>query len=149
MALNPCVQQILCALDGAILSSLSAIITTARAAFEAEKLVLTAQLVPLDIALAPIEVAQTLANTALSTITAAGNLVPVALIRGCTDLGDFNLGLSVSTDRIAAEINALLDEARRILSVKDELVALIAQIDIILAQFKDIDTVLSDCAAGA
>lgn len=146
MAVEDCVREILCALSGAVLGAIQSLIAAQRAALEAQVLALRAQLLTLDVATFPIQVARGFANAALAQARGAASLVPLELIAGCADLGDFNVDLVAAVDNVTAELNDIIDDANRLLSFRAELNALVLELERILEAFTEIETVIEECA---
>ena len=145
MALNPCVQQILCALSGTVLGSLNRLIDTQIAALQTQILIIEAQILQYDILTLPLEAAASLARTQIQNIRNSALLVPLNLIAGCTDLGDFNLGLQKSIDNAVADLDSIVGDLTRVLSFKEELNATVAELNGIIDQFQDILATIETC----
>ena len=146
MALNPCVRSILCALSGAVLGAVSSVIDTQIAALTAQITALQSQLLVLDVATLPVELSRNIALSVLASARGVAQLVPVELVAGCLDLGEFNFDLVTSIDAATAEVNDLVDDLNRLLSYKAELAALVAEYEGIIEQFNEVKLVIQECA---
>lgn len=148
MALNPCVQQILCGLGNAVLSALKGIITAQKAVVTAAIVQAEAQLAIVRITTAPISAAAQVAQQVVDGAHAAANLVPLAILSNCADLGELNISINTSIDSALREVNTILADANRLLSFADELDALVVELNATIAQFDAILDVIALCAAG-
>lgn len=146
MAVQECVKTILCPLGNSVLSALNGIISAQVAFLQGELAVITAQLVTLEVQLLPIQVVRGVANAAVAEVRAAGNLVPVAIMADCFDLGDMQMKLNASLDASVASVNQILNEANRILSFKAELEAEVAEIQATIEKLNGIKFALSECS---
>ncbi len=149
MALDACVRVILCGLSASVLGALQDIIATQRLVIQGEITAVQAQLVILDITTLPLEAARGFANEVLDQARSAAALVPLGLISGCTDLGDFNVGLTASLDQISGQFNDIIDDLNLVLSFKNELNALLTELSDLVAQFTAIELVIQQCAQSA
>jgi hypothetical protein len=145
MALDPCVRIILCGLSNAVLQSLRALITPQLAVIQTQITTLTAQALKYDILA---KATQALANVVIGKIQeikAGASLIPLALIAGCTPLGDLNLGIQQSIDQLTASFEAFVQDATRMLSFVDELNLAIASLTEIQNLFQEILQTISTC----
>lgn len=145
MAVEACVKAILCPLGNSVLSALNGIITSQVALLEAQVVTITAQIVVLEVQLVPVTAAQALANNAVAAVRSAGNLVPVAVMAGCFDLGDMQVKLDESLDASLAAVNRVLEEANRALSFKAELEQLRDEINATIAKLGEIQLAIAEC----
>lgn len=145
MALNPCVRQILCSLSGTVLRSLNAIINTQIGVLQAQVLVFEAQLLQYDILAIPVQAAANVARETLTEVRNSALLIPLELIEDCLDLGLFNLNLQRSIDVVIAELDNLVGNLTRLLSFREELAAIIAELNGIIDQFQDILATIETC----
>jgi hypothetical protein len=106
---------------------------------------LQATLAALDVALIPVQLAQEVAQTTVDAIRAMANLVPVQLMAGCGDLGNFMVRLNTSLDIATADLNAVIAKANRELSFRDEVSAEIDELNELLTTFSDISLELVSC----
>jgi hypothetical protein len=146
MAVEACVKQILCALSSAVLGALTSLITAQKAVLEAQVIALEAQLLTLDVATVPLEIARSAALAIISRVRNTATLVPIELIAGCADLGDFNIDLVTAIDRATAELNDVVDDLNRLLSFKAELNLLVTELNRIIDQFGQIELAIQECA---
>lgn len=146
MALDPCVSSILCGLSASVLSALQSILATQRAVVLEQIGQAQAQLAIADVATLPVEGARAGAAAVLEQVRAAAQLVPLNLISGCTDLGDFNIGLNDSLAAANAELTDITDDLNALLSFKNELNAIIDNGNLLIAQFNAIEAVIQECA---
>jgi len=144
--LNPCVRQVLCGLSSAILNSLQAIIDGQIALLQAQIVAIQTQLLQYDVLAIPIETARAVAQTYVDKVRGSAMLVPLNLISNCADLGQFNLNLQTSIDQALAIADDLTYEATRLLSYRDDLNALVSELNGAISQFTDIKGVISGCA---
>ena len=147
VTLAPCVQTIICALSHAALSALKNIINGQIAILEAQILVFQTQLLQYDILSIPVVAVQAAANAVINKVKGAANLVPLAAISNCVDLGDFNINLSQSIDIATSTANDILSEATRLLSYKTELAAIVQNLKAAIDQFTAILSVIDQCLA--
>lgn len=143
--LNPCVRAVLCALSGTVLRSLNGLITVQIAQLEAQVLVFEAQLLQYDILAIPVQAAADIARSAISEVRNSALLIPIELIAGCFDLADFNQGLRRSLDFLTAELDSTLGNLTRLLSYRDELAAIVEELNGLIDQFQDIIGTIETC----
>jgi hypothetical protein len=145
MALNACVEQILCGLSQAALGALAPIIETQKAALAVQLNLIQAQLLALDVAKLPVEAALAVAQQAINATRAAGDLVPLDLIANCADLGDLFVDLSDGLDLVSAEAASIAQDAASLLSFSEELAALRNEIDDTIALYDEILALIATC----
>ena len=143
--LNPCVRSILCGLSSAVLNSLQAVIDAQIALIQAQIVVYQLQLLQYDVLATPVQAAQQIAQTYVDKVRGSALLIPLSLISECVDLGTFNLNLQQSIDVALATADELLYEATRLLSYRDDLNAIVEELNTALTQFTDIKSVIGEC----
>jgi hypothetical protein len=143
--LNPCVKAILCGLSSAILNALQAVIDGQVALIRAQITVYQTQLIQYDVLAIPVEMAKQVADSYIEKVRNSAMLVPLNLISECVDLGEFNLNLQQSIDVALATADDLAYEATRLLSYRDDLNAIVQELNDALTQFTDIKSVISEC----
>jgi hypothetical protein len=143
--LHPCTRAILCALSGTVLRSLNGLITGQIIQLEAQVLFLETQLVQYDILALPVQAAADIARAALTEVRNSALLIPIEVIAGCFDLADFNQGLRRSLDFLTAELDSLVGNLTRMLSLRDELAAVIEELNGLIDQFQDILGTIETC----
>jgi len=146
--LNQCVKQILCGLSDAVLRSLQALIDGQTALIQAQIVIIQTQLLQYDILALPVEAARATAQAVVDKVKKSAFLIPLNLISECVDLGLFNLNLQQSIDAATAVADDYLAEATRILSFRDDLNALVAELNSTLTQFTNIRNVIDECLGG-
>lgn len=143
--LNPCVKTILCSLSDAVLASIQALIDGQVALLQAQIVIFQTQLLQYDILSIPIEVTRAAADAIVSKVKESIALIPLNAISNCVDLGDFNLNLQQSIDVSLSVADDLLYEATRLLSFKEELNAIINELNNAISQFTDIRGIIDQC----
>jgi len=146
--LNPCVKQILCSLADSALRDVQALINGQVAILQAQIVVFQTQLLQYDILSLPVVAAQQAAQTVVDKVKESAFLIPLNAISQCVDLGFFNTNLQQSIDVATAAANDILGEATRLLSYRDELNALVFELNNVITQFTDISAVIDQCLAG-
>ena len=146
MALEACVREILCGLSAATLGAVSSIINAQRAILQAQVAALQAELLVLDVATLPLQVAREAALTALNTARSAITIVPLDLIAGCADLGDFNIGIDASLNAATGAVVDIIDDLNRLLSFREELNLLISEFNATIDLFDEVLLVIQECA---
>lgn len=145
MTVESCVKVILCGLGQAALGALQGIIEAQVTALQAQKSILTSQLLALDVAKIPVEAGFAAATAIIDEVRSAGNLVPINIIAGCADLGDMMTRINDTIDQTLAEAETIKNDAVSLLSFAEELAALNNEIDDTLALYQDVLDVLSTC----
>lgn len=143
--MSPCFAAILCALGAPIISSLKATLIAQIVVLNGQVASLTATLAILDIQLLPLTVARNLAIQARDTIRSAGDLVPVAIMADCADIGDMMGIIDESTEEALAAINLKINQVNRSLSFKAEIEARIDQLNAYVARINDMILGLEVC----
>lgn len=146
--LNPCVKQILCSLSDSALRSIQALIDGQVAILEAQIAVFQAQLLQYDILALPVVAVQQAANAVVQEVKESAYLIPLNLISQCVDLGFFNLNLQQSIDVALSTTNDLLFELTRLLSYRDELNAIVNELNAAIDQFTNISAIIDACLSG-
>lgn len=148
MALDPCVKQILCSLSDTALRSVQGLINGQIALLEAQIAIYQTQALQYDILTLPIVAAQQAAQAIVDDVRNSAFLIPLNAISQCADLGGFNQNLQQSIDVALSAANDFLFEATRLVSYRDELNALVAELNAIIDQFGDISSIIDQCLAG-
>jgi len=146
--LNPCVKQILCSLSDSALRSIQALIDGQVAILEAQIVVFQTQLLQYDILALPVQAVQQAANAVVEEVKQSAYLIPLNQISQCVDLGFFNLNLQQSIDVALSTTNDLLFELTRLLSYRDELNAIVNELNAAIDQFTNISTIIDACLSG-
>lgn len=148
MALANCVKEILCTLGDFVLRSLQALINGQIAIVQAQIVTFQTQLIQYDILAIPVQASADIARTFVDQVRNSAFLIPLNLISNCVDLGDFNLNLQQSIDVGLAVFDDLIFEATRLLSFRDDLNAIVGELNALITQFTDISAVIDQCLAG-
>lgn len=148
MALDACVKDILCSLSDAVLRDLQVLIDGQITLIQAQITVFQAQLLQYDIITLPIQASQQAAQAVVNAARQSATLIPLNVIAGCADLGDFNINLQESIDVALGTSNDLLFEANRLLSFTDELNNLVTSLNATIEQFTDIQSIIDECLLG-
>lgn len=148
MALNPCVKQILCSLSDAALGALQGIINGQVALLQAQILIYQTQILQFDVLSLPVQAAQAAGQAVVDNVRSSAALVPLNIISQCVDLGDFNLNLQQSIDVVLSSTEDLLAEATRLLSYREELNAIVTELDGAITQFTDISGIIDQCLSS-
>lgn len=146
--LDTCVRTIICGLSSATLSVLDQIFATYQAQIQLQILFLQSELSKLDILAAPVVLANEAAQSLLSQVRAAANLLPMSLIAGCTQFSDVNLAIRQNIDRISADAQVVATDLTRLLSMRDEVSALINELNTVLDLYAAIRAQISLCQAA-
>jgi len=146
--LNPCVKQILCALSDSVLRSLQALIDGQVAILQAQIAIYQTQLIQYDILSLPVQAVQQAAQSVVNEVKSSAFLIPLNAISNCVDLGFFNQNLFQSIDTALAAANDTLGELNRLLSYREELNALVNELNNSIDQFTSISSVIDQCLAG-
>lgn len=146
--LDDCVKQILCSLSDSVLNSLQTLIDGQVAIVEAQIGIYQAQLLQYDILALPVEAAQQAAQSVVDEVKDSAFLIPLNAISNCVDLGFFNQNLLQSVDTAIASASDVLGELNRLLSYREELNALVNELNSLLEQFDAISDIINACLAG-
>jgi len=145
--LDSCVRRVLCGLSDTALRALQGLIDGQVAILQAQIAVYQAQILQYDVLAIPVEIAANAAQTVVDQVREAAYLVPLNLIADCADLGYFNLNLTQSIDVAVSTAEDAIFEATRLLSFRDELNAIVSELNGIIDQFTDIRSVIDECIA--
>lgn len=118
---STCAQAILCALAAPVRNALVALAEKYRALVQLELAAVTAKLAALGIVLAPVEAVRNTIEDTANAVREGAQVLPLAAIGGCLELGDLNIGLERTVQPIVDEANAVLDDLERLLSLREEL----------------------------
>lgn len=146
--LNPCVRRILCGLGESVLNALQALIDGQIAMIQAQIVVYQTQLLQYDVLAIPVEATRAGVQALVDKVRGSAFLIPLNLMSDCVDLGGFNLNLQQSIDVAVAVADDLLYEAARLLSYRDDLNAIVGELNGLITQFTDIKEVISGCLAN-
>ena len=147
-----CVRVLLCGLSSAAQTALRALVESQRAVVNAQLVAAEAKLIALAPEVAGLEAARALVAEAVSVTTDVAGLVPVSLIAGCVQLGDFTQSLVAISGALSSEANLALlvfDDLTRALALRDELSQLITQLNTVLDGFTLILNTLDLCGGQA
>lgn len=143
--MDACVKAILCPLGSGVLEALNGILAAQVAVLEAQVAAITAQLVVLEVQLVVPAALRTVAVAVVDEVRAVGNLVPVALMADCLELGALSLGLNAALDSTVAAADRLIASVNRTLAFKAELEAERDAILATIAQFGEIRLAIAEC----
>lgn len=146
--LNNCVKDILCTLSDSVLNSLQALIDGQVSILQSQIGVFQAQLLQYDVLAIPVQATQEAAQAVVDEVRSSAFLIPLNAISECVDLGNFNLNLSQSIDIAAADADAILGELNRLLSYREELNALINELNNAIDQFTAVSGIIDQCLSG-
>lgn len=145
MAVEACVKQTLCPLQGSVLNAFAGIVDTTIATLQAEVTLLTATL----LAIQPQKVAITaLRDTALTALNAAQvplNLVPLNLVAGCAGLGATMGGINSGFDTLRADVGRIVNEANRYLTYDAFLTEKRDALNATIADLLEVRTAIGEC----
>jgi hypothetical protein len=142
------VKSILCGLSDSALRAIQALIDGQVALIQAQIIVIQTQLLQYDVLAIPIEATRAVAQAVVDKVRKSAYLIPLNLISECVDLGNFNLNLQQSIDAATAVADDYLAEATRLLSFRDDLNFLVAELNATLTQFTDIRNIIDECLTG-
>lgn len=145
MTLAPCVHTILCSLTTGVLTSLDGVVAAQIATLNLAISAAQAKILKYDVLLLPVEAANAIAQTTLATLRSAGSLVPSRLINDCLDFGDITLNMQEAVDQASAQLNNLTQDLTRLLSVKEELAALIDEYNQIVDELNEFRALIQEC----
>lgn len=146
--LDPCVKSILCGLGDSALRSIQGLIDAQVALLQAQIAIYQTQLLQFDILALPIEAARAGAQAIIDEALEAATIIPLNLITECVDLGDFNISINEALNLALTGLNDLAFEATRLLSYRDELNAIVSELNATIDQFTDIRSIIDECFAG-
>ncbi len=147
MALEACVKQILCTLSDSALRKLQSIIDSQKALIQVQITAIQTQLIQYDIASKPVVMIKQAADLAIKEIQQTAGIIPLSMISGCGDLGDFNLNLKENMNTALQVYEDTAYELTRLLSYKEELNALVNDLNAMLDQYTEIRDIMDDCLA--
>lgn len=145
MALDACVKNVLCGLDGALRTALQTAINTAKVALQAQLASLQAALTVLDITLAPVELIKDALTLVKDQANALNKLLPTNLFNGCVDLGNLVQGINLANLNGLGGLENALKDASRLLGARDEIEGEIAAINKQLETIGEIESIFSEC----
>lgn len=145
MALDPCVRIILCGLSNAVLQAIRGLVQAQLAIVSAQIIALEAQVARYNILANAVQAGANIVVGEIQQIKATANLVPLALIAGCADLGDLNIGINQTIDNFTAGMEAFVQDATRMLSFVDELNLAIASLQATQTLFNEVLATISTC----
>ena len=148
MALADCVKDILCGLSSAVLRELQVIIDGQVAILQTQVTAVQAQLLQYDILSIPIQSANQVAQAAIGSVKKVTNLVPLNAISECVDLGDMNLDLNKSIDLASAAADEAAFELSRLVSYREELNALVTELNNTIDHLTEVRDLINLCLAG-
>lgn len=138
-----CLLEVLCVAGSQALVGLvrTTLVEPAIALYEAQRAVVVLQIARLDILIAPLQLAKSALVSGTQLVGAASAILPLdafnrASCLPAAELAAFLNGLNIGT--IVAAANAQLDELASLLSVRDNLEFVLADIDRALAGLRDI-----------
>lgn len=147
MALDECLKTILCGIGSAAISMLESALQAQVLAAQAALAVIDAEIIQADILGAPFAVAAQLVQEVVDEAKGVLNIVPLNLIGTCTDLGELNVSIRQQIDDYTAEAVSVLNDAAALLSYSDELRALKAELQDLIAYYTDVKLVLETCTS--
>lgn len=145
MALADCVREVLCGLSAATRNALVGIIRGYVTALEAEKAILQAKLLKLNILTLPVSALNSVAQSALAQARAGANIVPLDLIGTCVDVGNLNDVITRNIEIVTRELNKIATDLERLLSFADEINAAIDDIDAVLQTYIEVIEFIDTC----
>ncbi len=148
MALDACVQTILCGLGNPVLTAINGIVAAQLVQVDAEIVQVEASLALIGIAVAPIQALEGLAETVVSEARSLANLIPMQLLIGCADLGTAMVTVNDVLQVPLAAANTYLGRANRFLSFQDEQQALLARLEATRTYLTDLQTAIQQALAG-
>lgn len=145
MALDPCVKQILCALEAPIRGAIGGVISLAL--LEAQNLLASAQasLAVTQLLLAPVVIANDIAKISLDQFNAINGLIPTNVMVGCASLGNVLGSINDVTAGATADIDNFLAEASSLLSLADELQGTVDSLNKTIDDLNEMEVTLLGC----
>jgi hypothetical protein len=145
MALNPCVQQILCPLSDAVKNAFAGVIGTTIATLQAQVATITATLILIQPQKAIAIAARDAVLLVFEAVTVPLQLVPLSLIAGCKDLGFTMASLNAGFDDVRAEVARVVDEANRQITYDAFLTQKRDVLNAAIAQLEAVQIALAEC----
>lgn len=149
MALDACVKQIICSLSAGVLGALDDAIDVQLAQLQGAVVAAQAQILKYDVLALPVQAANTAAQAALAQLKAFAGLVPSNLITGCTDMGNITIEMQRAIDGVAGPLNDYTQDLARLLSIREELNALVEEYNQIIDTLNQLKAVIAECALQA
>jgi hypothetical protein len=146
--LHPCVKAILCGLSDSALRTIQALIDGQVALIRAQITIYQAQLLQYDILSIPIQATKVAAQAIIDKAKSSSYLIPLNVVTGCVDLGDFKVNIMDTLNIATATLDDVVFEATRLLSYRDELNAIVNELNAAITQFTDIRAIIDECLAG-
>ena len=148
MALHPCVKSVLRTLTGPALRSLRSLITANISTLQVLKAQLQTRLTKLQVQLVPIAAGRDAALAVLEQSRGVASILPLDVIRDCTDLGDLNAQMAEGIGQATAAVQDFADDATRLLTIKANLTAEIAKLDTLITRLNEWVAAIDDVLAG-
>lgn len=149
MALDACVENVICSLLEPELQAVLSLISTYKTLASAQIAALGAQITLLEIQAVPVNLAVDLAQAALDELTSVTNFLPAGSFEDCPDLGDIMVNIKGLTDLDTASLRDYLTDAVRINSVTNALRDTQARLETFAADLDDLELVVNDCIIQA
>ena len=145
--LGPCVRQLLCGvLNQAARAAFQQAVGFLIVQLEAQLTPLKAYLIYLDILTAPLNLAASSLKQIAAQLRGLTGLLPVNLVLQCADLNKFIEGWDLAFSSDIAFIDRQINELNRYLSLRDEIAAIIADLEASLAILKEFELVIIECS---
>lgn len=144
--LSNCVKDILCGLSHGVRNALASLIRLFMAQIDAQIALLSAQLVYLDILSAPPQLAKVAVDAAVAQVKQYAQLIPFSLVAGCVGMSDLSLGVQANLDAITSTADIILDDLSRLLSFRDEIQAILEDLETIRDLYAEVLNQVSLCA---
>jgi hypothetical protein len=148
MAFEACVQQILCSLSESALNDTQNLIDGQITLLQTQIAAYQTQLLQYDL-IAPLIIAS---RNAAQTIVDQGKdvarFIPLRLIEDCADLGNLTEDIQASIGNALYTADDLAFEATRLLSYREELNAIVNELNAAIEELTDFRVLIDECLAG-
>lgn len=148
MSVEQCVIEVLCGLSAATLAQFKVYLDGQVTLLRLQIDVLEAKILKYDVAFLPVSITSAFAQKALAEMQALASLVPLSLAGDCVGLGTLSLDVEANLRAVSAELEDQARDLIRLLSVKKDLRARIAQIQGIISYYEEILEAIRVCASG-
>lgn len=143
--LNPCVKELLCGLNKAAQTAIRSAIGIIILQIETQITALNAYLIYLNILTAPLNLVNKSIKQVAQELRSLANIIPLPFLASCLDLTEVVTRFNVAFESDLAYIDRIVAETNRYLSLKDEVEAVIADLQAGLDVLKQIDLVIGAC----
>lgn len=145
MALDQCVQDILCSLSAGVRNAFVSILRTYITQIDVSIAAYEAKLVYLNILAVPPQALNEIAQTALNQVRNVTRLVPFSVIQECTDYNQITGAVQTTLDDLSSNAQILTNDLQRILSLRDEVEAVIIDLRRVRDLYVEVLSVTDAC----